>query len=366
MTNYSLARYRLKIDMPLFLGIFVLCAMSLVVLYSAGGGDSDLIIKQAIRIAVALLMMIGIAQLSTATYQRLSLPLYILGLVMLMAVLGMGIIGKGAQRWLDFGIVSFQPSEIMKLAVPMMVAWVATRRFLPLSVGHILLCFVIIAAPAGLIGLQPDLGTALLVSFAGLGVVFLAGIGWKFMLTLGTAVIVGTPLMWSFVLHEYQKSRIITLFDPWQDPLGAGYHVIQSMIAIGSGGLSGKGWLGGSQAQLEFIPERSTDFIFSVFGEEFGFWGVLLLLTVYLFLVFRGLMIAFYAQETYDRLLAGSIILTFVFYIFVNIGMVSGILPVVGVPLPLISYGGTSIVTLMIGFGLLMSIAAEERKLTRN
>jgi rod shape determining protein RodA len=358
--------YKLKIDMPLFLGIFVLCAMSLVVLYSAGGGDSNLIVKQTIRIGIALLMMIIVAQFSTASFQRISPQIYALGLVMLIAVLAIGIIGKGAQRWLDFGIIRFQPSEIMKLAVPMMVAWVATRRFLPLSVWHILLCFVIIAGPAGLIGLQPDLGTALLVSFAGLVVIFLAGIGWKFILTLVTAVIVGAPLMWSFVLHEYQKSRIITLFDPWQDPLGAGYHTIQSMIAIGSGGLPGKGWLGGTQAQLEFIPERSTDFIFSVFGEEFGFWGILLLLAVYMFLVFRGVMIAFYAQETYDRLLAGSIILTFLFYVFVNIGMVSGILPVVGVPLPLISYGGTSIVTLMIGFGILMSIAAEERKLTRN
>ncbi len=357
--------YRFKIDMPLFLGVLVLCGMSLVVLYSAGGGDANLIVKQSIRIGIALLMMLVVAQFSTAGYQRISPQIYVVGLVMLVAVLGMGIIGKGAQRWLDFGVLRFQPSEIMKLAVPMMVAWVATRRFLPLTIWHILLCFVVIGVPAGLIGVQPDLGTALLVSFAGLVVIFLAGIGWRFILGLFSVVVVGAPLMWSFVLHGYQKSRILTLFDPWQDPLGAGYHTIQSMIAIGSGGLVGKGWLAGSQAQLEFIPERSTDFIFSVFGEEFGFWGVLLLLTVYLFLVIRGVMIAFYAQETYDRLLAGSVILTFLFYVFVNIGMVSGILPVVGVPLPLISYGGTSIVTLMIGFGILMSIAAEERKLTR-
>lgn len=360
MPNYSF-----KIDMPLFLGILVLCGMGLLVLYSAGGGDSNLIIKQTKRIGIALLMMLIVAQCSTATYQRFSPHIYVIGMIMLVAVLSMGIIGRGAQRWLDFDVLRFQPSEIMKLAVPMMVAWVATRHFLPLSVRHILLCFVVIGAPAGLIGVQPDLGTALLVSLAGLVVIFLAGIGWHFIVGLLSVVVIGAPLMWIFVLHSYQKSRILTLFDPQQDPLGAGYHTIQSMIAIGSGGLAGKGWLAGSQAQLEFIPERSTDFIFSVFGEEFGFWGVLLLLAVYLFLVIRGVMIAFYAQETYDRLLAGSVILTFFFYVFVNIGMVSGILPVVGVPLPLMSYGGSSIVTLMIGFGVLMSIAAEERKLTR-
>lgn len=361
-----MAPYKFKVDMPLLLGILLLCGMSLIVLYSAGGANNQLITRQTVRIGVALLLMLVVAQFSTASYQRVSPVLYMLGLVMLVAVLGMGIIGKGAQRWLDFGFLRFQPSEIMKLAVPMMVAWIATRKFLPLTPGRIIVCFAAMAVPAGLIGVQPDLGTALLVSFAGLVVIFLAGIRWQWIASIIGVLVVAAPLIWTFLLRDYQQSRILTLFDPWQDPLGAGYHTIQSMIAIGSGGLQGKGWLGGTQAQLEFIPERNTDFVFSVLGEEFGFLGVLLLLALYVFLVLRGVMIAFYAQETYDRLIAGSITLTFMFYVFVNIGMVSGILPVVGVPLPLISYGGTSIVTLMVGFGILMSIAAEERKLTRN
>ncbi len=351
--------------MPLFLGLVVLCAASLLILYSAGGANSNQIIRQLVRIGLSLVLMLGVAQISPATLARYSPVIYSVGLALLVVVLAVGFIGKGAQRWIDLGVVRFQPSEIMKLAVPMMVAWAATRRFLPLPFWYIGLCFIVIAAPAALIGLQPDLGTALLVSFAGLVVIFLAGISWKFVVAILVFLLVSAPMVWQFVFHDYQRTRVLTLFDPWQDPLGAGYHTIQSMIAIGSGGKTGKGWLHGTQAQLEFIPERSTDFIFSVFGEEFGLLGFLVLLSIYLFLVFRGIMIAFYAQETYDRLLAGSIILTFMFYVFVNIGMVSGILPVVGVPLPLVSYGGTSMVTLMVGFGILMSVQSEGRKLSR-
>lgn len=356
---------KFRFDMPLFLGLVVLCAVSLLILYSAGGANSAQLVRQLTRIAAGLGLMLVVAQISPASWRRYSPIIYSLGMVMLVVVLAVGFIGKGAQRWIDLGVIRFQPSEAMKLAVPMMVAWTATQRFLPLPVWYIGVCFVVIAVPAGLIGLQPDLGTALLVSFAGLVVIFLAGISWKIIVALLAVVSVSAPLVWQFVFHDYQRRRVLTLFDPWQDPLGAGYHTIQSMIAIGSGGKTGKGWLHGTQAQLDFIPERTTDFIFSVFGEEFGLLGFILLLCIYLFLVFRGIMIAFYAQETYDRLLAGSIILTFMFYVFVNIGMVSGILPVVGVPLPLVSYGGTSMLTLMVGFGMLMSIHSEGRKLSR-
>ncbi len=356
---------KFRFDMPLFLGLIVLCAASLLILYSAGGANGAQLIRQLMRIGLGLGLMLVVAQISPASWRRYSPVIYSIGMVMLVVVLAVGFIGKGAQRWIDLGVIRFQPSEGMKLAVPMMVAWTATQRFLPLPLWYIGVCFIVIAVPAGLIGLQPDLGTALLVSFAGLVVIFLAGISWKVIIALLAMVSISAPLAWQFVFHEYQRTRVLTLLDPWQDPLGAGYHTIQSMIAIGSGGKTGKGWLHGTQAQLDFIPERTTDFIFSVFGEEFGLLGFILLLCIYLFLVFRGIMIAFYAQETYDRLLAGSITLTFMFYVFVNIGMVSGILPVVGVPLPLVSYGGTSMLTLMVGFGMLMSIQSEGRKLSR-
>ena len=361
----QLRPFQFRFDMPLFTGLVVLSSASTLILYSAGGANGDQIIRQLVRIGLSLVLMLLVAQISPARLARYSPAIYSVGMALLFIVLAVGFIGKGAQRWIDLGVVRFQPSEIMKLAVPMMVAWTATRRFLPLPFGYLMLCFIVIGGPATLIGLQPDLGTALLVSFAGLVVIFLAGISWKFIAGIAGFLSVSAPLAWQFVFQEYQRTRVLTLFDPWQDPLGAGYHAIQSMIAIGSGGKTGKGWLHGTQAQLEFIPERSTDFIFSVFGEEFGLMGFLVLLTIYLFLVFRGIMIAFYAQETYDRLLAGSITLTFMFYVFVNIGMVSGILPVVGVPLPLVSYGGTSMVTLMVGFGILMSVQCERRKLSR-
>lgn len=360
-----IALTRLNFDTPLFLGLLLLASTSLLVLYSAGGSNEQLLFRQMLRLAVASLLMLAVAQVPPARLQRATPYLYFAGIAMLVAVLAMGIIGKGAQRWLDLGGVRFQPSEIMKLAVPMMVAWVATLRHLPLNIWWALACLAAILLPAVLIVMQPDLGTAILVSFAGLVVIFLAGISWRWILASGIAVLIAAPVMWYFVLHEYQQRRIMTLFDPWADALGAGYHTIQSMIAIGSGGALGKGWLKGTQSQLDFIPERSTDFIFSVFGEEFGFWGAAVLLALYLFVVFRGLMIAFYAQKAWDRLLAGSITMTFMFYVFVNIGMVSGILPVVGVPLPLISYGGTSMVTLMLGFGILMSIRCQQRRTNR-
>ena len=364
-TDSSRPDIGLPVDLPLITAIVMLLSLSIVVIYSAGGESTALLTRQCLRIGFAFVLMLLFSRISPQTLMRWSPYVYGFGLVLLFIVLGFGFIGKGAQRWIDLGVVRFQPAEIMKLGVPMMVAWVMTRSTLPPRLPYLIVSVCIVLLPAVLVVLQPDLGTAILIASTGVIVIFLAGIGWKLITAVFIAVGAAAPLLWFFVLHPYQQRRILTLFDPWADPLGAGYHTIQSIIAIGSGGVSGKGWLAGTQSQLEFIPERSTDFIFAVFSEEFGLIGVMLLLSLYLFLVFRGLMIAFYAHDTYSRLLAGSLSVTFFFYVFVNIGMVSGILPVVGVPLPLISYGGTSMVTLMIGFGMLMSIHSHKKTLSR-
>ncbi len=350
------------LDLPLFAVILMLCALSLVVLYSAGGEDLNTIIKHAIRVSFALLLMFLFTRISPTTLSHWSPHVYLAGLGMLFIVLAVGIIGKGAQRWIDLGVFRFQPAEIMKIAVPMMVAWILTRSRLPPRPLFIVLSGVVVLIAVVLVILQPDLGTGLLIALAGSAVIFLAGIGWKLIVTVLCSLAIVIPVMWVFVLLDYQRSRVLTLFNPWSDPLGAGYHTIQSIIAIGSGGIPGKGWLSGTQSQLEFIPERRTDFIFAVYAEEFGLIGVIVLLLLYLFLVFRGLLIAFHARNTYSRLLAGGLSVTFFFYMFVNMGMVSGILPVVGIPLPLMSYGGTSMVTLMIGFGILMSIARDNNR----
>ncbi|MEM7196073.1 MAG: rod shape-determining protein RodA [Pseudomonadota bacterium] len=354
-----------SIDLPLLSVITILAALSLVVLFSAGSENLSLVIKQSIRIGFGFILMIVFAQISPMTLSRWSPYIFALGLALLFLVLGFGIVGKGAQRWINLGFFRFQPAEIMKLAVPMMVAWILTRTTLPPRAGYLILAIIVVLLPTVLVVMQPDLGTAILIASTGIIVIFLAGISWKLIVGVGLLLGAAAPALWVFVLHEYQKRRILTLFDPWADPLGAGYHTIQSMIAIGSGGVGGKGWLSGTQAQLEFIPERSTDFVFAVYAEEFGLLGVLLLLLLYVFIVVRGLLIAFYAQDTYSRLLGGSLAVTFFFYVFVNVGMVSGILPVVGVPLPLISYGGTSMVTLLIGFGMLMSIHRHKKTLSR-
>ena len=275
-----------------------------------------------------------------------------------------GYTGKGAQRWLNLGVIRFQPSELMKIAVPMMIAWVLTRRTLPPSLTNLIYAFLVLLVPAALILIQPDLGTTIMIIMSGVLIIFLAGFSWR---SIGIAAFCGSliaPILFQF-LRPYQQTRILTLFDPWSDPLGAGYHSIQSMIAIGSGGVQGKGWNAGSQSKLEFIPERHTDFIFSVFSEEFGFIGVALLFLLYTMITLRGLYIAYYTKDTFSRLLAGSLSMTFFFYVFVNIGMVSGMLPVVGVPLPLISYGGTSMVTLMAGFGILMGIHNHRSLMSR-
>jgi len=350
----------LQVDVSMLLGLLTLSALSLVLLYSAGNEELDLIYRQSARLLVALAAMLALARVTPETLWRWSPVVYAFGLGCLLLVLAYGIIGKGAQRWLDLGIVQFQPAEIMKLGVPMMVAWWLTRNPLPVGWRELSVALVIVAVPGTLVVIQPDLGTAILIAASGAMVILLAGLRWRLILGLLIAAAASAPIMWT-QMQEYQQRRIITLFDPWSDPMGAGYHTIQSVIAVGSGGLSGKGWLNGSQSHLDFIPERGTDFIFAVFAEEFGFYGALGLIALYVFLVGRGLYISFYAHDTYSRLLAGSLALTFFLYVFVNIGMVSGILPVVGVPLPLISYGGTSMVTLMAGFGILMSIHTHKK-----
>jgi len=354
---------RLHIDVPLCFGLLILCGLGLMTLYSASGEDVSIIIRQATRMAVAFVLMFLLAQVSPAVIQRWSPWIFIFGIGMLVSVLLVGHVGKGAQRWLDLWFFRFQPSEIMKLSVPMVVAWYLANKTLPPNIGNIFIVALMVIIPVGLIAKQPDLGTSLLVAAAGLSVLFISGIRWRLILMFGAISSLCAPFLWYF-MHDYQKRRVLTLFNPEQDPLGAGYHIIQSMIAIGSGGIYGKGWLNGTQSHLEFLPERSTDFIFAVYCEEFGLMGVLLLLCIYLFIIGRGLYIAVNAQQTYGKLLAAALTLTFFVYVFVNMSMVIGQLPVVGVPLPLISHGGTSMVTLMLAFGILMSIQTHRRILS--
>ncbi|HSH48317.1 MAG TPA: rod shape-determining protein RodA [Halomonas sp.] len=356
---------RVHLDPWLLLLLIVLMVAGLVVLYSASGQDMDAVIRQALRFGVALVVMVVLAQFSPTTFQRWALAAYLLGVAMLVAVEVMGDMGMGAQRWLVIpGVMRFQPSELMKLAVPMMVAAWLGRRPLPPRLRDLAVCALLIGAPVLLIARQPDLGTSLLVAMAALFVVLLAGLSWRVIGVLAVLAAAALPLLWMNML-DYQKRRVLTFLDPETDPLGAGWNIIQSTTAIGSGGLWGKGWLEGTQSQLEFLPERHTDFIVAVLGEEFGLVGMLMFLLIYLLIVCRGLWLAGAAQETFGRLLAGSIVLTFFIYVFVNVGMVSGILPVVGVPLPLVSYGGTSSVTLLAGFGILMAIHAQRRLLPR-
>ncbi|MDX1480410.1 MAG: rod shape-determining protein RodA [Woeseiaceae bacterium] len=354
---------RMHLDGPLLGGLLIICAFGLVVLYSAVGERPDLLLQQGIRLGVSLVALLIVAQIPPDVLRRWTPWGYLAGLGLLSLVLISGEVGQGAQRWLDIGI-RFQPSEVMKLAVPMMAAWYLHERQLPPNLGQLMIIALLIAVPAWMIGVQPDLGTALLVAAAGGLVVILAGLSVRLMLSLILLSIPGAYLLWQF-MQDYQRQRVLTLLDPDSDPLGAGYNIIQSKIAIGSGGLFGKGWTNGSQAQLEFLPERDTDFIFAVMGEELGLLGVLSLLILYMFVVARGLVIATQARDSFSRLLAGSISLTFFVYVFVNTAMVTGLLPVVGIPLPLVSFGGTSMVTLMAGFGILMSIHTHRKLLPR-
>lgn len=353
----------LNIDPVLMGALIVLFGISLVVLFSATSGEMNAITRQSIRFGIGLAALIFLAQIPCKQLSNWTPFLFAIGMLLLFVVMAIGYSGKGAQRWLDLGFIRFQPSELMKIFLPMMVAWYFSDKPLPPSLKHLVVAAIIIAVPAGLIMRQPDLGTAILVVLAGIFAIFLAGIPWKLLTVFGGLIVACMPLFWLY-LHDYQRQRILTLLNPESDPLGTGYHIIQSKIAIGSGGTYGKGWLNGTQSQLDFIPERSTDFIFSVYSEEFGFMGVALLLFLYGFIVMRGLSIAARAQDTYSRLLAGSLSLSFFSYFVVNIGMVSGLLPVVGVPLPLISYGGTSAVTILAGFGILMSIHSHRKLLS--
>ncbi len=354
---------KLHVDFLLITGILVICIIGLFMIYSATSQNDQIIVKQVVRLVIAFIVMLVVAQIPTTTIQRWSPFLYAAGVILLIVVIFFGDKGKGAQRWLDLGVFRFQPSEIMKLAVPMTIAWYFSDKSLPPGIAKIVQSLLIIIVPVLLIARQPDLGTAILVATAGLSVLFITGISWKLIGSFAILMLPGAYVLWSF-MYGYQKQRVLTFLDPEKDPLGSGYHIIQSKIAIGSGGLYGKGWLNGTQSHLEFLPERSTDFIFAVFCEEFGFIGVLLLVTVYAMIIARGLYIALNAQEMFGKLMGCGIILTFFVYVFVNIGMVTGQLPVVGVPLPLISYGGSSMVTLMIGFGVLMSINTHKRLLS--
>jgi rod shape determining protein RodA len=350
----------MRLDGMLLSGLAVISLFGLFVLYSAAGDNTALWYSQLARIGIGFTLMVALAQVPDHFLRMLSPAGYVLGLVLLVVVAVAGDMGKGAQRWLDLGVIRFQPSEILKLAVPMMCAWYLNQRPLPPSPRDILVVLLVIALPVGLIAEQPDLGTALLVAAAGIIVLVLAGLSWRFV--VGGAAVMGAavPVIWHF-MHDYQRQRVMTLLDPESDALGAGYHIIQSQIAIGSGGVFGKGWMNGSQAQLEFLPERSTDFIFAVIGEELGLLGLIALLVAYLFVVGRGIYMSLQCRDAFARLLAGSIALTFFVYACVNAGMVMGLLPVVGVPLPLVSYGGTSFVTLMAGFGILMSLHSSRK-----
>ena len=353
--------FKLHIDAYLLLLLCILMSVGLVVIYSAGGQSMDLGIRQITRLGLAIAVMFALAQINPENYRRWAYPIFVLGCLLLVAVLAFGVIGKGAQRWIDLGFMRFQPSEIMKLIVPITVAHFLASDHLPASIGRSLVAFVLLLVPTLLIARQPDLGTSLLIAASGVFVIFLAGISWRWLMAGMVAVGAFVPILWFYLMMDYQRQRVLTLINPELDPLGSGYHIIQSTIAIGSGGFYGKGWLQGTQSQLEFLPERHTDFIFAVFSEEFGLTGVIMLLMLYFLIVIRGLYIAANAQTTFGALLAGSITLTFFVYVFVNMGMVSGILPVVGVPLPLISYGGTSMVTLLAGFGILMGIHTHRR-----
>jgi rod shape determining protein RodA len=348
-----------QVDVPLVLALMLLACISLAVVWSAGAQNADMVYKQGMRFVLGFSLLAVCMRIPPSTWRRWTPWFYALCIGLLLAVVALGE-GKGAQRWLDLGVLRFQPSELLKLGLPMMLAWYFHERVLPPSAMALLTAFVLIGLPAGLIVIQPDLGTAVLVVGSGVFVIFLAGISWWWiagLLTLGAASL---PVVWQF-MHEYQKNRVYMFLNPDSDPLGSGWQTIQSKIAVGSGGWSGKGWTHGTQSQLEFLPERHTDFVLAVFSEEFGWVGVTLLMLIYAFVVGRALWIAANARDSYGRLLGGAIAMTFFVYILVNSAMITGLMPVKGVPLPLISYGGTSAVSLLVAFGILLSINAHRR-----
>ncbi len=353
-------RFIACLDPPLMAGLGVLAAASLLVLYSASDGSWVQVGKQFLNVLVAFIALWLVANMPLHWLLRSAVPIYAIGLLLLIAVALFGEVSHGARRWLHLGVMNIQPSELMKIAVPLMMAWYFEKNEAMLSLKNYLAASILLLVPIALIARQPDLGTAILIAASGFYVLFLAGLSWRVMFGLLATGAASAPFLWK-MLHEYQRHRILMLFDPAQDALGKGYHSIQGMIAVGSGGFFGKGYLNGTQTHLDFLPERTTDFIFAVYSEEFGFVGNLVLLGLYLFIIARGFVITAEASNYFTRLLAGSITLTFFTYAFVNMGMVTGILPVVGVPLPLVSYGGTSMLTLALGFGMLMSIRAHKQ-----
>ena len=360
LTGAARVLLELRIDGPLVIGLSLIAAFGLVVLYSASGQSMPTVLRTVARLLLGAVAMLLLARVNPNFLRRASPWLYLAGCGLLLVVAAMGRTRMGAQRWLDLGVLRFQPSELMKLAVPMMCAWYLHERPVPPGWGSLLVMGILIIVPVGLVAVQPDLGTAALIAIAGALVIVLAGLRLRVILAGLALAAAGAWAGWS-VMHDYQRKRVLTFLNPQTDPLGAGYHIIQSQIAIGSGGVFGKGWMNGSQAQLEFLPERSTDFIFAVIGEEFGLLGLVLLMILYVFVVGRAIYLARETQDTFARLLAGSLALTLFVYVFINAGMVTGLLPVVGVPLPLVSYGGSSVVTLLAGFGILMALYSRRK-----
>ncbi len=355
---YQLPKLGLHLDWPLLILILILSSFGLIILYSAGGQSMAVLLRQLMRLGSAFALMLVLAFIPPHKYKSWTPTLYFLGLILLVAVMIIGKIGKGAQRWLDLGFFRFQPSEIMKLAVPMMLAWYIDKKKIPMTASTIIISALLMLIPCALIAKQPDLGTAIMVAIAGGSVLFAAGLAWQFFAVVAIGGAIAAPFLWHF-LHDYQKKRLITLLHPEADPLGAGYHIIQSKIAIGSGGTFGKGWLHGTQAHLNFLPEHATDFIFAVCGEEFGLFGGTIIIILLTLIASRGLYLAKNAHSTFTRLLATSLISTFFLSGFVNIAMVMGVLPVVGIPLPLVSYGGTAMLTFFAFFGVIMSIGTH-------
>ncbi len=355
---------KLHIDPILLSLLLALTSYGLIVLYSASGQNEAMLKRQILFFFIAYIAMFFVSQVKISFLKRIAPWIYLLGLAILILVFFIGVDVNGAKRWISLGFIRFQPSEVLKLAVPIMISSYLSERMLPPKFKHISVCLVVIFLPTILILKQPDLGTSILISTSGLLVLFLAGIGWRYIFGSIGLVVASLWPMWHFVLRDYQKQRILTLFNPEEDKLGSGWNIIQSKTAIGSGGTEGKGWMQGTQSQLEFLPESHTDFIIAVLAEEFGLFGVVLLIGLYSLIVARGLYVAWQAQNNFSRLLAGGVTLTFFVYVVVNIGMVSGVLPVVGVPLPMVSLGGTSIVTLMSGFGILMAISTEKKRTT--
>ncbi|HEY6529430.1 MAG TPA: rod shape-determining protein RodA [Cellvibrionaceae bacterium] len=352
----------IKIDIWLILGLFLISTVGLTVLYSASGHSNSMVERQVVFFVLAYGLMLAVGQIRLAFLERWAVWLYCIGIVLLLLTLVIGVGAKGAQRWISLGFTRFQPAEILKIAVPLTVAAYFSHRHLPPKFIHVLVCMIIIIVPSALILKQPDLGTAILVIMSGVIGLFLAGLRWRYILLTVAVVAAAAWPMWNYVMHDYQKKRVLTLVDPEADKWGAGWNILQSKTAIGSGGIEGKGWMKGTQSQLDFLPESHTDFIIAVLAEEFGLQGVLALLACYVFVIGRGLVIAWHATTTFGRILSGSISLTFLIYVFVNMGMVSGLLPIVGVPLPMVSLGGTSLITLMMSFGLLMAVANDGRR----